>query len=85
MYSTIIPPWINFQYQRLLRGVANLTDIFQQKINDLFHVFKFIRAYIDELLILTKRDWTDNVQKIELTLNKMREKGYKCYIEESFF
>ena len=62
-----------------------MTDIFQQKINDLFHVFKFIRAYIDELLILTKRDWTDNVQKIELTLNKMREKGYKCYIEESFF
>ena len=34
-------------------------------MNDLFHGFKFIRAYIDDLLILTKEDWTDHVHNLE--------------------
>ena len=55
-------------------GVANLTDIFQQKMDELFHGFEFICAYIDDLLILTKVHWTDHVQKLELTLNKLKEK-----------
>ena len=37
-------------------GVANLPDILQQKMNELFHGFEFIRAYIDDILILTKGD-----------------------------
>ena len=42
-------------------GVANSTDIFQQKMNDLFHVFEFIRAYIYDILILTKGYWKDHL------------------------
>ena len=66
-------------------GVANSTDIFQQKMDELFHGFEFICAYMDDLLILTKVHWTDHVQKLELTLNKLKEKGLKCNIEKSFF
>ena len=36
---TIILPWGKYRYKRLPIGVANLPDIFQQKMNDLFHVF----------------------------------------------
>ena len=68
---TIILPWGKYQYKRLPMGVANLPDIFQHKMNDLFHGFYFIRAYIDAILILTNRDWTDHVQNLELTLNKL--------------
>ena len=57
--------------------IDNLPDIFQQKRNDFFHVFELIRVYINDLLILTKRDWTDHVQKLELTLNKLKGKGLK--------
>ena len=66
-------------------GVANSPDIFQQKMNDLFHGFEFICAYIYKILILTKVYWTDHVQKIELTLNKLKGKGLICNIEKSFF
>ena len=45
-------------------GVDNSPDILQQKMNDLFHGFEFICAYIDELLILTKGNWIDHVQKL---------------------
>ena len=55
---TIIHQWGKYCYKRLSMGVANLPDIFQQKMNDLFHGFEFILAYIDDLSILIKRDWT---------------------------
>ena len=60
----IIVPWGKYWYKRLPMGVANSLDIFQQKMNDLFLGFHFIRAYIDDLLILTKGDWTDHIQKL---------------------
>ena len=61
-------------------GFSNSPDIFQQKMNDLFHGFEFIRAYIYELLILIKVDCTDHVQNLELTLDKMKVKLLKCDI-----
>ena len=82
---TIILPWGKYWYKRLTMGVVNSPDIFQQKMNDLFHGFELIRAYIDDLLILTKGYWIDHVQKLELTLNKLKEKGLKCNIEKYFF
>ena len=54
-------------------------------MNDSFHGFEFIRACIDEFLILTKGYWTDHVQKLESTLTKLKEKGLKCNIEKSLF
>ena len=77
---TIIIPREKYCYKRLPTGIANYPDIFQQKMNDLFHAFEFIREYIDGLLILTKGYWTYNVHKLELTLNKLKEKGFKCNI-----
>ena len=53
---TIILLWGGYCYKHLPMGVANSPDIFQQKMNDLFHGLEFIRAYIDDLLILTKGD-----------------------------
>ena len=53
-------------------GVDNPSYIFQQKMNDLFHEFEFIRACIDKLLILTTGDWTYHVHNLELTLNKLK-------------
>ena len=35
-------------------GDCKSPDIFQQKMNELFHVFEFICAYINYLLVLTK-------------------------------
>ena len=61
-----------YHYKRLTMGVRNSLEISQQKMNDLFQGFKFIRAYMDELLISTKGDWIDHVQKLGLTLTKLK-------------
>ena len=53
---TIILPWGKYWYKCLPMRVVNSPDVFQQKMNDLFHGFEFISAYIEDLLILTKGD-----------------------------
>ena len=67
LHTTIIP-WGKYRYKLLPMGVSKSTDILKQKIKHLFHGFEFIHASIDELLILTKSDRTDHVQKLEPTL-----------------
>ena len=61
-------------YKYLPMGVANYPEIFQHKMNDLFHGFEFILAYIDDLLIFKKVYWIDRVHHLELTINKLKGK-----------
>ena len=82
---TIILPWGKYCYKGLPMRFADPPDIFQHKMNDLFHGFEFIREYIFDLLDLTKEDWTDHVQNLELTLIKLKIKVLKCNIEKSLF
>ena len=66
-------------------GIDNPPDIFQQKMNYLFHEFEFIHSYIENLFIWKKRDWLDHVKKLESTLNKLKGKVLKYNITKSFF
>ena len=52
--------------------IANHPEIFQQKMTDLFHGFKFICVYIYGILISTKGDSLYHVHNLELTLNKLK-------------
>ena len=61
---TIILLREKYRYNRLSMQVANSPDIFQQKMNDLFHIFGFIHAYINNMFILTKGYWTYYIQKL---------------------
>ena len=65
--------------------VSNSSDIFLQKMNDLFQGFEFIRSYIYDLFVLKKVYWIYHVYKLELTLNKLKEIGLKYNIENYFF
>ena len=82
---TIILPWAKCRYKRLPMGVSNSPDIFQEKINEMFCGFEFIQAYTNDMLIITKGDWSDHLEKLELTLQKLKDNGLKCNIEKSFF
>ena len=66
-------------------GVCNSSDIFQDKMNEMFRVIEFIRAYIDELLTITKVDWSDHFNKLELLLKNLRANGHKFNMKRLFF
>ncbi len=82
---TIVLPFGKFEYQRLPQGICNGPDIFQEKMSELFDGFEFIRAYLDDLLNLTKGDFDDHLDKLDLTLKKLQEAGLKVNATKSFF
>ena len=53
---TIILPWGKYCYKRLKTGIVNSPNILQQKMNALFNGFEFIRAQIEDILVLKKEN-----------------------------
>ena len=43
---TIVLPFGKYEYQRIPMGLCNSPDIFQEKMNELFHGLDYVRAYI---------------------------------------
>ena len=82
---TIILPWGKYEYQRLPQGICNGPDIFQEKMIELFDGMEFVRAYIDDLLVLTKGDFDDHLEKLEEVLIRVKEAGLKINAPKSFF
>ena len=82
---TIVLPWGKYEYCKLLMGLCNSPDIFQEKINELFAGFEEVKAYIDNLLIITKGSWEDHLQKLDRVLNKLDKTGLKVNMNKSYF
>ena len=82
---TIVLPWGKYEYQRLPMGLCNSPDIFQEKMGTLMHDLEYVRAYIDDLLILTSGDLDDHLTKLEEVFRRIREAGLKVNANKSFF
>ena len=50
-------------------------------MNEMIRGFEFIWSYIDNLLITTKGDWSDKLDRLQLTLNKFKYNGIKRHTE----
>ena len=50
----------------------------------MFRGFEIIWAYIDDQLIITKYNWSDNLEKLELTLQNIKVNEIKCNIKGHF-
>ena len=53
-------------------------------MNEMFRGIEFIRAYIDYMLILTKGDWSDHINKLELVMKKLTANRLNYNIKKSF-
>ena len=62
---TLILPWGKYEMQVLPMGLSNSPDIFQEKMNELLHDLEFVRAYIDDLLIVTNETFQDHLDKLD--------------------
>ena len=66
-------------------GLCNSPDIFQERMSFLIQGLEYVRIYIDNLLIITKNDYQDHLDKLETVLNKLSETGLKINTNKSFF
>ena len=53
----------------------NSPDIFQEKMNKLFNVLEYIKAYIDDLLIISDSDIEGHLDKVKVVLKKINAKA----------
>ena len=82
---TIVLPWGKYEYQKLPMGLCNSPDIFQERMSSLMQDLDYVRAYINDLLILTKSNWKDHLEKVEKVLQKLKKAGLKVNAKKSFF
>ena len=71
--------------QVLPMGLCNSPDIFQEKMFNLFADLEFVRTYIDDLLIVTKGDLEDHLEKLDAVLQRLKRAGLKVNANKSFF
>ncbi len=62
---TIIFPWGKYSYQRLPMGFARSADIFQAEMENLMATLEYVRAYIDNLLVINKGSLNDHLDKLK--------------------
>ena len=81
---TLVLPWGKYKYLRLPMGIKNSPDIFQQKISDLMEGLEdFIRAYLDDILIITKGTYQDHLDKVTEVLNRLQKAGLQVNLPKS--
>ncbi len=82
---TIIFPWGKYSYLRLPMGFAGSADIFQAEMMDLMEALEYVRAYIDDLLVITRGTLEDHLAKLREVLRRLREAGLKVNAIKSHF
>ncbi len=82
---TIIFPWGEYSYKRLPIGIAGSPDIFQGKMSKLMESLEFVRAYLEDLLCISKLSLEDHLEKLEEVLRRLCDAGLKVNAAKSTF
>jgi hypothetical protein len=82
---TIIFPWGKYSYKKLPMGIVGSPDIFQGKMSELMESLEFVRAYLDNLLCISKLSLEDHLEKLEEVLRQLCNTGLKVNAAKSTF
>jgi hypothetical protein len=58
-------------------GIAGSPDIFQGKMLELMESLEFVRAYLEDILCISKLSLKDHLEKLEEVLRRLRDAGLK--------
>ena len=64
-------------------GLCNSPDIFQEKMNDLMEGLEFARAYLYDILIISKGSFDEHLVHIEQVLTRLSAAGLKICMSKS--
>ncbi len=83
---TDIFPWGKYSnYKRLPMGIAGSPDIFQSKMSGLMEDLEYVRAYLDDLLCISRSSLENHAKKLEEVLGRLCDAGLKVNAEKSTF
>jgi len=82
---TLVFPWGKYEMQCLPMGLSNSPDIFQEKMSELMYGLENVRAYIDDLLVISKGTFTEHLADVDQVLKRLRDAGLKVNASKSSF
>ena len=82
---TVVFPWGKYEYLRLPMGLCNSPDIFQERMSELMCDLEFARAYLDDLLIISKGSFQEHLTHLEQVFTRLNEAGLKVNVSKSTF
>ena len=82
---TIVMPWGKYEYCHLPMGCCNAPNIFQEEMSKLMAGLEFVRVYLDDILCITKSDYSDHLTKLEEVFHQLVAANLKINTEKSFF
>ena len=82
---TVVFPWGKYEYLRLPMGLCNSPDIFQEKMSELMCDLEFARAYLDDLLVISKGSFEEHLTHLEQVFTRLNEAGLKVNVSKSTF
>ena len=75
---TVVLLWGKYEYLRLPMGLCNSPHIFQEKMGELMAGLDFARAYLDDLLIISRGSFDDHLEQLGQALTRLAEAGFFC-------
>ncbi len=66
-------------------GIAGSSDFFQGKMLQLMMVLEYVKAYLDDLLVISKITFLDHLKKLRPVLIRLREARLKVNVKKSKF
>jgi hypothetical protein len=82
----IVTPFGKDQYLRLPMGISCSQDVFQDKMSDLMQNLIFLRTYLDDLLlVISSSTFDDHLEKLEVVLKLLSDKGFRVNAEKATF
>ena len=82
---TIVLPWNKFLYQKLSMRLLNSPDIFQDKMNELLNYLVYVRAYIDDLSIISNSNFEHHQNEIKILLSKLPSSCFQHQCRQIIF
>jgi hypothetical protein len=82
---TIIVLWGKYSYKQLPMGIAGSPDIIQGKMLELMELLEYVRAYLDDLLCISKLSLEDHLEKLEEVLRQLRDAELEINAAKSTF
>ncbi len=66
-------------------GIAGSPDIFQAEMMKLMESLEYVRAYIDDLLCISRESFDNHLDKLEEVLKQLRDAGLKVNADKLTF
>ena len=84
-WCNIVFPFGKYEYLRLPMGLCNSPDIFQEHMSELMRDLHYVRAYINDVALLTSSTWEDHLEKLDTVLGRLKKAGLKVNGLKLFF